>query len=805
MQMITVMKIAPKDLYQKLEFDKLLQLLETFCLGEAGKASFRQPAMHTAAHKIERRLRETAEYVKTATHKHNFPISAYSTVSEELKMLRIEGYVLAADGFRNIFRLLQMTQGIFNFFNSKETKNLYPSLYERIRDIDFDQALLEEISNAVDSEGNIRPDASAELLSIARRQKSKRQELGTTFRQIIFRYQSQKKLADYVESFRNGRRVLAVPAEYKRQIRGIVHDESSSGKTVYIEPEAVIAMNNDLFDLDQEYKRALYRVLRDLSMLLRPYANLVEEYQDLIVYYDIIQAKAQLANRMGGQKPKLFTHPHFKISRAFHPLLYLKNQVAGQKTVPFDLHLKKNKSILVLSGPNAGGKSVCLKTVGLLQLMVQFGLLLPVAEGSEIGIFNKLFVDIGDQQSLEDELSTYSSRLKNANYFIEHSDRETLVLIDEFGSGTDPKMGGAIAEAVLRELHYKGIYGIITTHYSNLKIFAYEQKGLVNGSMVFDQENLSPTYEMRIGKPGSSYAFEIAQKSGLPSKIIQYAQRKVGEQAHNFDALLVDLQRERQKVQETHAALGERQKELDQLIKNYGYAQRELELGRKKLKLQIKEQELVNLHKSNKELQKMMREIREEDSKEKAAQRIKQLMEETQQERRKLDAKVETLKEDFYTVQGQEKEGKIVPGAHVRLISVGSTGIVRSVQKKSALVEVGNLNLQIKLRDLQWIPNTLAIQEAKTVNTDGVRRQGHFEPKVDIRGMRYEQALEHIQNFMDEALMAKATQVRIVHGKGTGALRKAVLEKLREYPNIKETQHPQPHQGGNGVTIVIFE
>ncbi|MCH2043444.1 MAG: Smr/MutS family protein [Saprospiraceae bacterium] len=801
------MKIAPNDLYQKLEFDKILELLKTFCLGEAGKASFQQPTIHTDAHRIERSLQETADFVKTYAHSHNFPIAAYFTVDEELRMLRIEGYVLSVEGFKNIARLLQMMQRIFSFFNRKDTKELYPSLHHIIRHVDFDRELLQEINRVVDPEGNIRPDASPALLKIARKQNSKRQELDKTFRQLIVTYQSQGKLTDNIESFRNGRRVLAVPIEFKRQIRGIIHDESASGKTVYIEPEGVIGINNDLFDLEQEYKREIYRILRDLSVLLSPYVPLIEQYQNIIIHYDTIRAKAELATRMKGQKPKLFTRPHFKLTKAYHPLLYLKNSNEGDKTVPFDLEFKHNNRILMLSGPNAGGKSICLKAVGLLQLMVQFGMLLPVEEGSEIGIFRQIFVDIGDQQSLEDELSTYSSRLKNAKWFVEHADKETLVLIDEFGSGTDPKMGGAIAEAILKELNYKSVYGVITTHYSNLKVFAYENKGLVNGSMIFDQETLSPTYEMKVGKPGSSYAFEIAQKSGLPNKIIKYAQQKVGKQVHNFDELLVDLQRERQKAKEAHAALLDQQKKLDHLIKNYEYAQRELEFGRKKLKLQIKEQELVDTRKSHKELQKMMRELREEENKQKAAEKVKALIQETHQERKQLDSKVGQIKEDLYKVYEQKsrKEGKIEEGSHVRLRAGGSTGIVRSIQKKDAIVEVGNLSLQIKLRDLELIPNALEIKKATTVNTERVSRQAHFESKVDIRGMRYEEAMEAIQNFMDEAMMANVPQVRIIHGKGTGILRKAVSKKLREYPNIKETQHPEPHRGGDGVTIIIFE
>lgn len=797
------MRLAPKDLYQVLEFDKVLQAVEGYCYGELGRQYFQQLLPSSEASTIERWLLEVQEYTQTYDNNHNFPMHAYESIGEDLRMLSISGYVLSVESLRSIARTLLLCYDIYNFFNKrKSTKSLYPTLFDIIRVVDFDQELLSEIQRVIDPEGNIRPDASPELQRIARMQGSKRQELDKKFRQVLVQYQSQGMLKDNSESVRNGRRVLAVPAERKRQVRGIIHDESASGKTVFIEPEAVIDLNNDIFDLEREYQREIYRILRTLSELLRPYTTQLQAYEDILVQFDRIQAKAQYGMKLDATKPKLMTQPHYKLRNVVHPLLYLKNKETGAPTVPFHLQFKNDVRILVLSGPNAGGKSICMKAIGLVQLMVQCGLLIPANEGAEMGLFEQIFADIGDQQSLEDELSTYSSRLQLARYFIEHANERTLVLIDEFGSGTDPKMGGAIAEAVLRDLNRKKVYGVITTHYSNLKVFAFENKGIVNGSMIFDKDTLSPTYQMKIGKPGSSYAFEIATKTGLPNHIIGYARRKVGKKTHNLDELLVDLQRERQKAVEEREQVIEHQKRLDQLIKNYESAFRELEFSRKKLKLQIKEQELVDTEKTNKELQKVLRELKTATNKEKAAKKAKKLLDEAQEERKVIAERVEDAKEDIYKVYEQDDQGSIEEGSYVRLRSGGGMGIVREIKRKEAKVELGNLHLMVKLRDLELIKNPILPHQIAKVTTDTLSKKAHFEPHIDIRGMRYEDALDRIEEFMDNALMANASEVRIIHGKGSGALRRVVQQKLREYNSIVRTYHPEPNQGGDGLTIV---
>ena len=479
----------------------------------------------------------------------------------------------------------------------------------------------------------------------------------------------------------------------------------------------------------------------------------------------------------------------------------LKNKSQDKKTVPFDLALKGNNRILVLSGPNAGGKSVTMKTVGLQQLMLQSGMLIPSNPESEVGVFKKIFADIGDQQSLDDDLSTYSSRLQNMKVFLDQADENTLILIDEFGSGTDPKIGGAIAEALLREFNFKKVYGLITTHYSNLKMFAFKVKGIVNGSMTFDKDTFSPTFKMKVGRPGSSYAFEIAQKSGLNKKVLNYAKHKTGKNEKAIDELLIDLQREKKELEDKLVEMSGREKKLEKLIKNYDNMSKDLEFKRKKLKLENKEKSLQQSIKENKELEKLVREIREEKNLEKAKLQAAKIKE----ERQSLNKDVSNLKEEIYykpIEAGKEKEIKV--GDFVKLRTGGASGKVDSIEKGKAIVLMGLMKMTANVRDLIHANEPLDIRSNKSIATDVTKNVANFESKIDLRGLSREEALKLLENFVDKALMSNATQLNIVHGKGNGVLRKAVKQKLREYNAIHEIRHPQQSEGGDGVTIAML-
>ncbi len=795
----TGLMFIPDDLLHQLEYDKVLELVAQACQGEVGATRARIPSFDTRRGAILARLQEVRE-MKTALEKGEvFPLGHYDDLSEDLRQLAIEEYVLPEEALMRIWRVLRTVRDLVWFFNAVR-KEHYPRLAALMADLPWDDSLVEAIGQVLDEEGNIRPDASPELARIHRAIIAKTNELDRQFRIVVQQLRQKGWLADNVESIRNGRRVLSVPAEHKRKIRGIIHDESTTGKTAYIEPEAVIEINNDIFDLQIEERREKWRLLRDLCRLLRPHTALLGQYLERIVRYDLILAKARVALKMNAHMPRVVREPRLGIQFGRHPLLYLKNREQGKETVPFDLTLHGPNRILVLSGPNAGGKSVLMKAVGLLQLMVQGGMLIPADEVSEVGIFTRVFADIGDQQSLEDDLSTYSSRLKNMRAFLEHADPHTLVLIDEFGSGTDPKMGGAIAEAILKELNKRGVYGVITTHYSNLKIFAFKTRGLVNGAMTFDKDTLSPTYQLRIGRPGSSYAFEIAQKSGLPPKVIAYAKKRTGKSEQAVDQLLVELQREKQEVEELHQQLKDKEKKLQHLIASYERLHGELEYRRKKLKLEAREQALQAVAKQQLELQQLIREIKEAKNLEKA----RALARATQQQRQDIAEEVKELHEEVFHATPTSKKRDDTPlqaGDYVRIRGGELSGQIVSLDGKKAIVAAGQIKITVPVRELERAREPMELQRERSVKVETASSSQRFDSKLDIRGMRYDEALDAVQEFVDQALVHNARTIQILHGKGTGVLRKAVKMKLKEYPAVKHIWHPEPEQGGDGITF----
>lgn len=795
------MLLEPKDVFEKLEFDKVIELVVRECLGALGQEAARSLKPIHAKERIERLLLEVSELKLSMTENDHFPLKVYEDIAEDLKMLAVENYVLSVEGLQRVNVTMRSVKNILKFFTNTR-KEIYPHLFDIVREVNFDNELIKAIDAIIDEEGDIRPDASPTLQSIRRGINSKQQELEKVFRKLINEYRKNGWLSDSTESFRNGRRVLSVPSEHKRKIRGIIHDESSTGRTAFIEPDPVININNDIFDLENEEKREIFRLLKELSATLRPYCPVFAYYQELLIRFDLIRAKAAFAVKINGVMPKLKDGPSLGLINALHPLLYLKNLPLERPTIAFDLSLYGPNRVLVLSGPNAGGKSISMKTVGLCQLMLQSGLLISVDEQSEMGIFESVFTDIGDQQSLEDDLSTYSSRLKNMRLFLEKANKNSLILIDEFGSGTDPKIGGAIAEAILKELNQREVYGVITTHYSNLKLFAFKTRGIVNGAMNFNKENLSPTYEMKIGRPGSSFAFEIAEKSGLSRKVLKYAKHKTGANEKAIDELLIDLQREKKELEDKLAEMTNREAKLQKLIRSYDMMNKELEYKRKKMKLEAKEKNLQQAAQENKIMEKLVREIREEKNLEKAKENAAKI----RAERKKLNDTVHGLREEiYYQPTTKEKNNQpIAPGDFVKLRTGGATGKVESISKNKAIVMMGLMKMTANIRDLQHANEPLDIKKTKGIQTNTVGNAAKFESKLDIRGLSKSEALKVLENFVDKALISSATHLNIVHGKGSGVLRDAVKSKLREYSDVGRIYHPEREFGGDGVTMVEF-
>lgn len=794
------MHFEPKDVFRKLEFDKVLDLLEKEALTPMAAELLQHTAPCTRFAEIDLSLRETREYKLALEKNDRFPLESFADIRPDLKMLEIEGYTLLAESFQGILRVLLLMRDVFKFFAGGPKKEIYPKLFDITRPLSYDEGLAKAIMAVFDEKGEIRPDASPELMRIRREMQAKVRELDGRFRQIVQEYRTKGWLSDAPESFRNGRRVLSVPSEHKRKIRGIIHDESDTGRTAFIEPEAVIEINNDLFDLEHEEKREIFKILRDLSETIRPYSQIIRNYVEALIRFDVIQAKARLALSMRAGMPILKEKPVISVRKGYHPLLYLKNKPLGRKTVPFDLRLNQENHILILSGPNAGGKSVAMKSVGLLQLMVQSGLLVPVHELSEFGIFKQIFTDIGDQQSLDDDLSTYSSRLKNARAFLEKATPDTLVLIDEMGSGTDPKPGGAIAEAILRQLHRKGVYAVITTHYSNLKVFAFRNPGILNGNMHFDKDTLSPTYELKVGRPGSSYAFEIAEKSGLPRDIIGYARNRTGSETA-VDDILIELQREKQELEEKLRAVTEKEQSLERLIKTYDAMHQDLEVKRKQLKLNQKEHELRVSANINREVDKLIRQLKEE----KNLQRAQEVSAKLRQERVDKARQVDEVNAEIVRL-----EDKVVPSAssrplavgdYVRLRAGGAIGRIEEIKGQKAGIAMGGIRVTAHLRDL--LPAAEPLQQTAHITATDIQQSALFDAKIDLRGMSKDEAMQVLEKFVDNALLSNASSLRILHGKGDGVLRKVVRQKLREYGgNISSVYHPEQDGGGDGVTIV---
>jgi len=793
------MLLYPKDIKEKLEFNKIIDFISKECLSEMGRAYFSQIEILTDLTRIERLINETDEYKKAIERGESLPISQFDSITNDVALVRKEGYVLDIDSIRNIYRIVSQGLELLKYFQDSEKVHFNPLTYEIVSNIIIDKALTQEIDRVLDDEGEVRPNASEDLLKISKSIKSKERELDKIFNDELENLKNKGFLVDTLESLRNGRRVLTVAVEHKRKIPGIIHDESATGKTVYIEPERVININHEVYNLYAERRHEIYKILRALCSFIRPYADGLLVIQHTLVKLDTIRAKAKFAFRVNAVKPYMQQKPIFALRTAYNPVLIIKNEATSAPVVPFDLELRGNNRILVLSGPNAGGKSVALKSVGLLQLMFQAGMLITADENSKLGIFSKIFVDIGDQQSLEDDLSTYSSHLRNMKITTEEADKNTLVLVDEFGSGTDPKIGGAIAEAILNDLNHKNVHGVITTHYSNLKFFAFKAHGIVNGSMEFDKLHLQPTFRMHIGKPGSSFAYEIAEKTGLDQRIVTSAQHKTGKNEKAIDDMLITLMSEKKEYEDKLALLIDKQDRLDKLIHSYEHMNADLDIKRKKIKLQAKEQAAISIMDQNKEVQKILKEIKHSKDEEKALQASINLKKQQEDALKEL----ESLKMEVFAKEISTSQEKLLVGSHARMRNGTSSGEILSIDRNMAEIQMGFIKLKVPLIDLVAVREPIEIKSRKSVQTS-ISNNERSDTKIDIREYTKSDALNMLQNFVDRALLNNTYELKIIHGIGTGVMKNEVKKMLKQYKDIREIWHPDPEQGGEGVTLVRF-
>ena len=792
------MRKVSKEVVQQLEFDEVIAYCKNYAKGPGGLRLLFERKFDTTMAALSEELERVSELKEVLGSPKPISIQVYEDISQDLYYLEKENYTLDADSILRIAQLLENFESIDAFFKGKKKKE-FPALFEHMSSDDSYVSLIKEIRAIFDEQGEVRTGASPQLAKIMRAIIAKEKEIIKAFDSILSTYKMKGLLTDNSESIKSGRRVLSLPAENKRIVKGIIHDESASGKTVYIEPSEVIQHNNVLIELENEKRQEIFRILRELSAHLRDHCHDIAIIKTKVEYFDCLNCKARVAQKMNAVKPKLSNQACLKLRKTHHPILKLKEAESTEfQVVNFDLELRNDNRILLISGPNAGGKSVTLKAVGLIHLMVYAGFLVPVDENSEIGDFESIYTDIGDLQDLNEGLSTYSSHLSTMNAMLENADAHSLVLIDEFGSGTDPKIGGSIAESMLKRFNQIKVFGVITTHYSNLKVYAYRQKGIVNGAMHFDEANLVPTYRLMVGAPGSSYAFEVAEKIGLHSALIKYARDKVGKKENAIEKLLVALQREKTEYDEKLLEIYDQRDRLDKLIKNYENLNRELVVKRKKHKIRIKEEKIASWEGDRAVIDDIIKKLKQEKNL-KEAQRLKDELAET---RMRETEDIILLKKEISSTHTGNNDVK--EGSHVIFVDGEATGVVQKIKGKEAEVLSGSMLITVPLATLRPIKEQLEINGSKKINIVTNKDQKQYSGKLDIRGYTYTDAARSIEEFLDDAILGNMQLLEIVHGKGNGVLRKLLLEKLKEYKDVTRHWHPEDAQGGLGTTMVKF-
>lgn len=781
-----------------LQFHEILREIKRYCLSELtlNKIDNIYPGTHVGT--INKFLTQTEECMQALETDNAPEIIKLADVKPYLSSLHISDYILPPEHLIHIIKLLRHRIRVKVLIEDKGWQEQYPMLHELLQGPFPPVELLTLIDSIFDENGNIKEDASPELIKIQGKIISKQSEINRSFKSIVKSYREMDVLTDTEESIRSGRRVISIAVTHKRTVNGILHDESSSGKTLFIEPQEIIPLNNDLFHLFLEKEKEIKRLHKLVTARIADIVDNIPVFQNIMTWYELIYAKAKYSMSINGRVPVLRNKNEMHIQNARHPILYLKNKKTGIPTVPFSLDLNDTGRVLLVSGPNAGGKSILLKSIGLIQLMVQSGIPVPLDSSSEIGVFQKFFVDIGDQQSVDDDLSTYSSHLTNMKVALQKADKHSMILLDEYGAGTDPQVGGAIAESILEQLMVKHVYGVITTHYSNLKSFASSHSHILNGAMLFDNTELKPTYQLEIGRPGSSYAFEIAKNIGLPKHTINRARKIVGAGLTDVDDLLIELQEEKARLEGKLLDIEKRERQLDKLTLTYNHLQSELEIRRKRMKMEAKENALQFLATQKKELDSLIRKIKENKNlaeAEKLKKRIKEKQQHTVHDVREIEEEL---------IETDKTSGNIEIGSYVKMRKgEGLTGEVEAVMNNVARVIIGNMQMEVKLKDLKLINEPITI--GKRTTQHNIELNLKVESKIDIRGLDKKNATDVLEKFFDKVIMADLPSVEVIHGKGTGALRKLTSNVLKQYKDVEEISHPPAEEGGIGKSIVKFK
>lgn len=787
------MNIYPTDFENKLGFDQIRTRLVGYCQGELGVKEVHRLTFLTNYQLIRILLKRSDELKAILEKGETFPLSNYADPTPYFDVIRIEDSFLEEENIQEIIQLLQSVIAVFKFFFKSKEEN--PELFRLTELVTLPQSLISSLENKFNEKGKIKDNASPELARIRKRLKEEEIRVRKLTDQIFRDSIGQSWVPEGATlTIRDGRVVIPVLAEHKRKLRGFILDESATGQTVYIEPAESMEANNEIRDLFHADRREVVKILKELTSLLRENIDAIKSSCNFLGLIDFNRAKAKLALDLEAIMPTLVDQPEMNWMLARHPLLYLS--LKGKRdVVPLTIDLLNDARFLLVSGPNAGGKSVCLKTVGLIQYMVQCGLLVPLYEKSTVGIFQQILLDIGDQQSIDNDLSTYSSHLKNMNFFLRNALSSSLVLMDELGSGTDPNFGGGIAEAILTSLVQKKAWGVATTHYYNLKLFASNRTDIRNASMQFDTKKLQPLFQLEIGKPGSSFALEIARKTGLPADTIEHAEQIIGKELTGLETLMKTVAEEKQVLIKRQRELTEKERRAQSERDHYQRLNLELESKKKEIVDRAKAEASTLLKETNREIEKTIRHIKENKAEKKETRKVRQGLEE-------LASKVQQpIKKDSLSV------GEVKEGDKVRLVGQEVTGTLVSIKGNQAIVEFGSVRSTVKLNQLirSDLVEPSFIRKARSMGLDVMQRQSSFDSTLDLRGKRAEEVVPELERFLDDAILLSQGQLRILHGKGEGVLRKIVREYLKKVKQVASFADEHVERGGDGITVVVLK
>lgn len=833
--------IYPEHFEQKIGFDQIRQILINGCSSPLGMEKVRDMNFSCKYDEILLNLERGEEFARVLSEADNFPGIYFFDMRPSLKKIRIEGIWLDEDEAFNLQRSLDSIRQTATFFLSGNNAKLYPRLNELAGEIQIFPEIVRHISTILTETGEIRDDASPEFSMIKRELTSTMNSLNKKLQQILRQAQKDGYVdKDTVPGMREGRLVIPVVPSYKRKIKGIVHDESATGKTVYIEPEELVESNNRIRELKNEERREKIRILTKLTDSLRPYTEPMIQSYDFLAEIDFLNSKAKFSMDIGAIKPLFENAPKIEWEKAVHPLLNLSLRKQQKQAVPLSIKVNEKNRILIISGPNAGGKSVCLKTVGLLQYMLQCGMMIPVSDSSRTGIFERLFIDIGDEQSIENDLSTYSSHLLNMKFFLRNCQEKTLILIDEFGTGTEPKIGGAIAETCLDRFNRKNSFGVITTHYSNLKFFAENHEGVINGAMLYDRHEMRPLFKLEPGRPGSSFAIEIARKIGLPEDVIADASQKVGSDYIDMDKYLQDVVRDKRYWENKRQQIRINEKKQEELIAKLEKQLSEIQDQKKAIISEAKSEAQRILGDSNAIIENTVREIKESQAEK---EKTKVLRKELQEFKEKIESKSEVSDEKLALIlqkikrKEDRKKDKIkasdarittslgMPNVKmtispdkktfqkndtVRMKGQQTIGTVLLVQEGKAQVAFGSIKSTVSLENLehavlQKVKENPYTTLGRRTSEEIHEKKLQFKQEIDVRGMRGNDALQAVTYFIDDAIMTGVSQVRILHGTGTGALRQLIRQYLGTVQGVKDYHDEHVQFGGAGITVVELE